>query len=533
MNKNNIILLKTLVLSSSNINKIRNSKDKKVRNKAITGLIGALIIYLLIIAYSVLACIGYGQIGLAGDIPVIFVATITVLAFFFTFFKTNGYLFGFKEYDMLMSLPFEPKAIAASKFLYMYIASLPWYVSVSLAMLAVYGAYEKAPILSYIMWLILTLIVPVLPMLFASFIGFVIAKISSGFKRKNIIQTILTFIFVIFCFSLQFIVEELMKNDESEIILENISESISGIGKGYLPIAWFCNAVRDVSISDFLLLVGVTIIVFEAMFLVVGRYYRQINSSLKSHSASKDYSMTKQKKHSVVNAIAFKEYKRLTGSQIYLINGALGEVLALILGVVCLFVNFETIIKIITKNAPFDSSVVYPAIPLIVYFLIGMVATTAISPSIEGKNYWIMQSLPIEKKVIYQGKMLFNMYLTIPFAVFATICMSFSARVTLGNALLYIIEVVALCCFSTSWGCICGMKHMKLDWENEIEVVKQGAAVAIYLFPNMFICMGLVVLVVYLGMYMNPVIISLIITLLALALSTINYRRVIRLADKI
>ena len=74
---------------------------------------------------------------------------------------------------------------------------------------------------------------------------------------------------------------------------------------------------------------------------------------------------------------------------------------------------------------------------------------------------------------------------------------------------------------------------MKLDWENEIEVVKQGAAIAIYLFPNMFICMGLVVLVVYLGMYMNTIIISLIITLLALALSTINYRRVIRLADKI
>ena len=532
MNKR-ILLLKTLLLSTSRINRIKNAKDKKVRKKAIVGLSGTIVLFIMLMAYSVLACVGFGQMGFANNIPDMYVATITVLAFFFTFFKTNGYLFAFKEYDMLMSLPFEPKTIAADKFLYMYVASLPWFVSVSVAMLGVYGIYEKPAILTYLIWLVLTFIVPVIPMLIAAFIGFVIAKISSGFRRKNIIQTILTFIFVIFCFSLQFIIEALMKNDEAELVIENISGSISGLGRVYVLLAWFCNAVRDLRISDFLLLTGITILVFEVIFLIVGRYYRQINSSLKSHSASKDYSMTRQKKHSVVNSIAFKEYKRMTGSQIYLVNGALGEVMTLILGLVCIFVDFDTIIKVITKNAPFDASVVYPAIPLIVYFLIGMVATTAISPSIEGKNYWIMQSLPIEKKVIYQGKMLFNIYLTVPFAVFATICMSFSAKVPVGNALLYIIEIIALCCFSTAWGCVCGMKHIKLEWENEIEVVKQGAAVAIYMLPNMFVCMGLVVLVVFLGIYVNTNVITMVITLIALILGGLSYRCVMRLADKV
>lgn len=532
MNKNNILLLKTLLLSTSRINRIRYSKDKKVRRKAIAGLIGTIVLFIMIVAYSMLPCVGYGQMGMARYIPEIYIATITVLAFLFTFFRTNGYLFAFKEYDMLMSLPFDAKTIAADKFIYMYVVCMPCFVPISLAMLAVYGIYENPAIQTYIMWLVLTFIVPVIPMLLAAFIGFIIAKVSAGFKRKNIIQTILKFIFVIFCFSLQFIIEALMKNDDTELILENATESITNIGKVYMPITWFCNAVRDLSISDFLLLIGITIIVFEVMFLIVGRYYRQINSSLKSHSATKDYSMTRQKKHSVVNTIAFKEYKRMTGSQIYLVNGALGEVMTFILGIVCIFVNFDTIIKVITKNAPFDSSVVYPAIPLIVYFLIGMVATTAISPSIEGKNYWIMQSLPIEKKVIYQGKMLFNIYLTVPFAVFATICMSFSARVPIGNAILYIAEIIALCCFSTTWGCVCGLKHIKLEWENEIEVVKQGAAVAIYMFPNMFVCMGLVVLVVFLGMYVNTNLISLIITLIALGLSAICYRCVIRLSSR-
>ena len=51
-------------------------------------------------------------------------------------------------------------------------------------------------------------------------------------------------------------------------------------------------------------------------------------------------------------------------------------------------------------GAPITKEMVYPAIPLIVYFFIGMVATTAMTPSLEGKNYWIVQSLPIKKDAL-------------------------------------------------------------------------------------------------------------------------------------
>ena len=58
---------------------------------------------------------------------------------------------------------------------------------------------------------------------------------------------------------------------------------------------------------------------------------------------------------------------------------------------------------------------------------------------------------------------------------------------------------LVLCAFSTAWGCVCGIRHIRLDWDNEIEVIKQGADVAIYMLPNMFVVMGLTVLVVFLG----------------------------------
>ena len=89
-----------------------------------------------------------------------------------------------------------------------------------------------------------------------------------------------------------------------------------------------------------------------------------------------------------------------------------------------------------------------------------------------------------------------------------------------------------LCVFSASWGLVCGIKHMRLDWENEVEVIKQGAAVMIYLFPNMFVTMGLIVLVVWLGTVVNPTLVTLILIAVAGILAALSYFRVLRLAKE-
>lgn len=70
---------------------------------------------------------------------------------------------------------------------------------------------------------------------------------------------------------------------------------------------------------------------------------------------------------------------------------------------------------------------------------------------------------------------------------------------------------------------------MRLDWENEVEVVKQGTAVTLYLLPNMFGTMGVIVLVVILGMYVNANMLSLAVTGLALVLALISYRKVMKI----
>jgi len=532
MKNKRIVLLRALLQSTSQINTLKYTKDKKKRGKVIGGLIGASFLYLMMMAYCILACIGMGYAGQIASIPGICVITIALVSFVFTVFKTNGYLFNFKEYDMLMALPLEAKTIAGDKFLYMYVKSMPWFLSIALSMMIGYGIYEKPSALIYIEWIILSAFMPVIPMLAASLIGVLIAKVSSGFKQKSIIQTVLGVGVVIFSFSLRFIIQSAFKDNGLKQTMEGVSAINGRAETMYFPAKWFSEAINNRNVLAALAFVVLSAVLFELAFYFVGKSYRQINSALKSHGSARKYVMSRTKKRSQIGTIAYKEFKRLTGSSVYMTNMIVGEVMVTILGVVALIFSFDSIIAVVTEGAPVTGEMIYPAIPLIVYFLVGMVPTTACSPSLEGKNFWILQSCPIDKKDIYKGKMLFNLYLTVPFAIFGTLCLCISAKAPLLNSILYLVEILVLCCFSTTWGCLCGVKHIKLEWENEIEVVKQGAAVAIYLFPNMFGTMGIVVLVVFLGTKISGNMITILLSTIMAVLALVCYMRTFKISEQ-
>lgn len=527
MNKN-IVLLGVLLRSTSARNCFRYSKDSKKRSQIVGNTVGMSILYLMLIAYCIVTCVGYGHYGMTDAIPVLCAATISILSFFLTFFKTNGYLFNFKEYDMLMSLPFTPKQIAACKFLYMYLKSLPWYLSASAAMMIGYGICAKPSIFVYPIWVTLSLILPVIPMLIGSFIGFLIAKIGSGFRNKNLVMTAMTILIVIASFGLRFFLEDMFREGKTEDVLTSAKASLDAAGAWYPPMKWFGAAVTEFRISDMLLLIGITLLLFEILFLAVGASYRKINSALQSHRSAGKFELSAQKNKSLLNTIAFKEYKRMTGSAVYMSNALIGEIMCVIAGVAVLFVDMESVLKTVLRDAPITLEMLQPAIPLMVYFFIGMVATTAITPSLEGKNYWIVQSLPIKKLTLYQGKMLFNLYLTIPFALFATVMLCIACKASLVTTLLSVVLMICLCAFSTVWGCVCGVRHMRLDWENEVEVIKQGTAIAIYMFPNMFATMILVGLSVFLGTIISPLLVLGVLILVVSALTAVMYRKFVR-----
>ena len=54
--------------------------------------------------------------------------------------------------------------------------------------------------------------------------------------------------------------------------------------------------------------------------------------------------MKDSKTRSVVGTIAFKEFKRMTGSTIYMTNGCVGELMCLVGGIAVLFLDIDKLV---------------------------------------------------------------------------------------------------------------------------------------------------------------------------------------------
>lgn len=533
MTKNNtLVLLQTLRRSSSTINTIKYTNDKKKRSKAIGGIVGLGVLYFFLLLFCVLINAGFGFVGMADQIPIFTVIVISGMCLIFTFLKSDGYFFGIRDYEMLMSLPFDVQDIIKCKFLCMYIDNLRWAFVISVGNMIGYGLFAKPPVFVYILWIVLSLFIPVIPMVVAAALGTLIIGIGSGFKFKKAVQTILMFLLLFASFASRFIIDSIVKNNSQDEIMNGVP---SGINKAtgvlfYAP--WFEGAILEFRISDILALIAVPLLVFSLFYMFVAKYYKKINTRMNSHSVVKNFKLKEQKKRSVVNAIVFKEFKRMVGSTNYMVNATFGHALVLIFAVVAIFVDADKLVSAIVNGAPVEADILIPAIPFIVYFFVGMVATTCISPSIEGKNNWILQSFPVKKMDIYKGKMLFNMYLAVPPSLFATIIFSIKFGADAVETILAAVLIFVLCCFSTTYGMVWGIKCLKLDWENEVEVVKQSTAVSGYLLTNMFPVMILIAGAIVGGFFLDTKIIEAIVTVIALILTVICYKSVEKRAQK-
>lgn len=98
-------------------------RSLKSKGRKITSFAVGLVI-LMIAFYAYMLAYGLGSMGMEEVIPSYGVAITGLITLFFTALKTNGVLFAYKEYDMMMSFPVKTSTVIASRFLTMYVLNL-------------------------------------------------------------------------------------------------------------------------------------------------------------------------------------------------------------------------------------------------------------------------------------------------------------------------------------------------------------------------------------------------------------------------
>ena len=460
------------------LNVIRYTKDKGVKQKSMLLGVVWLMLIAMIAFYVGATAYGYVVIGMTEILPAYLIMLSSIIILMFAIFKAGSVIFQRNAYDILCSLPVSQLAIVVSRFIRMYVENLMLTLLIMIPGLAVYSVLVKPVVSFYLVGVIVILFVPLLPITLATFFGALVTAIASRMKHKSLVSAILSILLVFGLMAASTGLSSQMAMSGEEITMEmlaNLSEMVQTVIEQIFPPAvWMGNAMLGKDLLACVLYMTGALVLFVLTLVFISANYQSISQRLYSTTAKHDYKMQSLTKNSVLSALVKREAKRYFASSIYVTNTIVGPILAVVFAGGLAGVGMEEMQRLM--GLPIDIS---GAVPFVLAGIFCVMGTSCTSISMEGKEWWIVKSLPIPTKEIISSKILFNILLDAPFYLVAEILLVIGLKPSMLE-LLWLVFIPLVCIvFSCVWGIFINLKMPKLNWDNEVDVVKQSASAAV------------------------------------------------------
>ncbi|MCM3511577.1 hypothetical protein [Carnobacterium inhibens] len=490
------LLTKNRLIEQLGINVFRYEKDKRKRNSKIALTVSIGIILIMLIAYCGGMAYGYVYLGMIDLIPSIALFISSLFTLSFSLFKSNGELFGFYDYDQVMSLPLTVRTIINSRFLNMYIWNTLIAFIVMFTMGIIYILFEQPAFISYLMWFISIFLVSLIPTAVAAIFGAVVTAISVKFKYTSAVATFLSIALLIVFMLLSMSVAtsdigfgELFDFQTGTInadAFSTLAPYISDrLNQFYLPTKLFKEAIVDGKILSFLIFAGISIGLYMLLLLLLPIKYKQINTALTSHISRGNYKVGVLRQSGMLLALYKKTIMRILKSTVCATNLLVGCVLAILLAVMVLTAGPEKILQSLDLVDYFP--IVKNVAGYVIAAMVSMSNTAAISLALEGKNIWLIKSLPISPKTLYDSYLLSNLTFTIPTSIVCSILFSIALNTSFIETILIIITPLIFSLFTAVAGIFIGNRMAYYDWQDETQLIKQSMMNLIGMLGGMII----------------------------------------------
>ena len=455
-------------------NEARFGKDAKKKQRILWLGCSYVVLCFMLVLYTALISYAYVRVNMTTIIPIYLFATTSLIILFFSLFKAGSVIFNMKLYERVIVLPVRPSVIIISRFLTMYVFDLALSMLVMIPGAVVYVVNTKPGLPFYPMLVIGIFLLPLLPMTIATAFGALILAVSSKVRHKNLVTILLSMILTIAA-----ILGPIALSTQNEAFDEHqMAELSSGmftqIGNSYPPAILFSSGVVDGNWSAYLLFSGSSLLVFAVLVCLVQWKFISICTALNASIAKRNYVMRNLPQNSPLKALYFKEIKRYFASSVYVINTSIGYIMMVVFSIAILVVGVDKIEDMLQMKGA-----VKQFAPLVLSSMCVICSTTSSSISIEGEQWWIIKSLPVKTKLVFDSKILVNLTIALPCYAVSACLLCFAVQMSLAGYLWLFLLPLLYILFSSVLGLTVNLKMPMFQWESEVVVVKQGAAVLV------------------------------------------------------
>jgi len=493
---NKYLILIRVMLKNFNMFELRSGKNGKISVKGI-------VLSAIIFAAFLPMMFGIGALTMAGyDVfkeiqqESIILGTgfsITSMAiFFFGIFYVMSIFYYSKDIESLLSLPLKPSEILAAKFtvtlLYEYLTEFVFLAPILIG----FGIASNAGIPYYLYSILLFLILPILPLIYASILSMVVMRFTNLGKNKDKFRIVGGITAIFLAVGLNALITKIsssaMNAAELQQLLEqgknSYVEVISGIffSNRFAVMSLLYNAEMKGVVN---LLVFVLIcLLFVMLFLNFGEsiYFKGVVGISETSAKRKKYSQTElrksSKQKSALIAYITKELKLLFRTPVYFLNCVLINFLLPVF-IILPFIMQPDEMQELQGLSTYIANSTGSAAALAVAFgsSVFITSTNAIAASAisrEGTNIFVCKYLPVSYKTQIMAKALTGAGM----GVIGVFSMLLAVIIFIPVPAYLMLLVVAVCIpgilFSAFAGILIDLNFPKLIWDNEQKAVKQN-----------------------------------------------------------
>lgn len=483
MNKNTTqkqfeALTKLQLVNLYGMNVYRNLKDPNEKRKKFWLGVAYAFVIIVMMSYVGGLTFGYVYIGLADILPAYLIMIASLVILMFSVFKAGDIIFQKNSYDILSSLPVRNSSIVISRFIRMYVENLLLTLVVMLPAIVVFGVLVKPEWSFYVIGLIVTVFIPLLPITISVFVGALILAVSSRTKHKNLISILLTVVLIVAIMLGGMQISTMEEMIDIEVLQNMLNIVLNLINSIYPPAVWLGQAMLTGDFLTCIGCVGVGILVFTVVMWIVSANYKWISTGLYSTSAKHDYKMENLEKTHMLGALYKREFKRYFASSVYVTNTIVSPIMGMLFAVAMFFVGPEQLDRVAVEFYTESGMMlqIRNMLPMALAMIFCMMPITAVSISMEGKQWWIVKTLPIRAKDLLDSKLLMNLSVIGPFYFLSVILISIGQRVSPMEFVWILFVPLVAMLFSCVFGQTVNLKMAVFDWENEVSIVKQSAS---------------------------------------------------------
>lgn len=476
-------------------------KDKKKLPKTIALIVLMAVAFLPMIggfvamvaaSYSSLA-----QIGQAGLIIELTALASCLVVFVFGIFYVMSTFYFSSDVEKLLPLPLKPSMILGAKFtivlVYEYLTELVFFLPIMIT----YGIKSEAGVIYYLYGVIVFVLLPVIPLIFASFISMIIMRFTPFVKNKDAFNMFAGIFGIALAVGFNLVFQRFgaSSSDPNQMLQALMAGNNSMVGamSKIFPTAKlavnglvFSGDVKG--IINILLLLAVTI-ALAALFIILGEtlYFKgvigisQATSKRKKLSSSELEESTVQS--SVLKSYTLKELKILFRTPAYFMNCVLIDILMPVILLIPIFSQKELLgnlskVRQIVNDPNIPGFIIAAAFGVMIFISVtNPTACTAISR--EGSNLFVCKYLPVSFRKQLMAKVWSYMILnSIGLGLIIIIAMVLAVP-PVYLLIMLIVLAILVTVLSAFIGILVDVSFPKLEWDTEQRAVKQNMNVLI------------------------------------------------------